>query len=49
MLKALVVVLCYGASLAHGWADIAGALTYKDEHHVFQGTDCNALIKRTIV
>ena len=33
----LVVVLSLLVAEASGWGDIAGALTYKGWHHVFQG------------
>eukprot|EP00729_Bicosta_minor_P016635 gene16635-32831_t len=37
MFKTALVVLGHVTCIVHGWADVAGALTYKDEHHVFQG------------
>lgn len=39
MFKTALVVLGHVTCIVHGWADVAGALTYKDEHHIFQGRD----------
>ena len=39
MFKTALVLLGHVTCIVHGWADVAGALTYKDEHHIFQGRD----------
>lgn len=42
MCLAKILAVAVSACIIHtvvGWSDIAGALTYENEHHVFQG--CN--------
>ena len=36
-------------SMAGGWHDVAGALTHKGVHHVFQGTGWNHAISNDLV